>query len=127
MARVGREVWSKRVERWRESGLTAKEYAAEIGINANTLSHWGWQLRGEERPKRRRRSAGKNVATQAGWVEVVRPVGELMTADGRAETESAARSGGWFEVVVASGRIVRVPNDFDRDALDRLLSVVEAR
>lgn len=46
MARDGREVWAKRVERWRESGLTAKEYAAEVGLNPNTLTHWGSRLEG---------------------------------------------------------------------------------
>ncbi len=31
----------------------------------------------------------------------------------------------WFEVVLPSGRMVRVPESFDADALGRLLSVVE--
>ncbi len=34
-------------------------------------------------------------------------------------------AGRWFEVVLASGRVVRVPELFDGDALGRLLSVVE--
>jgi hypothetical protein len=34
MARERRDVWEKRVERWRESGLTAQEYAAEIGVES---------------------------------------------------------------------------------------------
>src|SRR5690349_21110962 len=46
MAREAREVWAKRVERLADSGLTAKEYAAEIGVNANTLAGWRWRLRG---------------------------------------------------------------------------------
>src|SRR5512143_3004069 len=45
MARDAREVWAKRVERLVDSGLTAKEYAAEIGVNANTLAGWRWRLR----------------------------------------------------------------------------------
>ncbi len=32
-----REQWAKRVERWKDSGLTAKEFAAETGINAQSL------------------------------------------------------------------------------------------
>jgi hypothetical protein len=31
----------------------------------------------------------------------------------------------WFEVVLQSGRIVRVPESFDAGALGRLLAVVE--
>jgi hypothetical protein len=37
MDRESRETWAKRVERWRDSGLTAKEYAAELGINVRSL------------------------------------------------------------------------------------------
>ncbi len=44
MERVSRETWSKRVERWKDSGLTAAEYAAEAGINAHSLSWWKWRL-----------------------------------------------------------------------------------
>ena len=44
MARDAREVWAKRVEQLADSGLTAKEFAAEIGVNANTLAGWKWRL-----------------------------------------------------------------------------------
>jgi hypothetical protein len=49
MARESREVWVKRVERWRESGLTAAEFAAEVGINAGSLRHWSWRVDAERR------------------------------------------------------------------------------
>ncbi len=41
-----REAWAKRVERWKDSGLSAKEYAAETGLNAHSLSWWRWRLAG---------------------------------------------------------------------------------
>ncbi len=44
MDRTSREEWAKRVERWRDSGLTAAEFAAELGINAHSLSWWKWRL-----------------------------------------------------------------------------------
>jgi hypothetical protein len=31
--RASAEEWQKRVERWRESGLSADQFAAELGIN----------------------------------------------------------------------------------------------
>jgi len=34
------EEWVRRVVGWRRSGLTAKQYAATIGVNEGTLSHW---------------------------------------------------------------------------------------
>ena len=44
MSRTSRAEWAKRVERWQDSGLTAKEYAAETGLNASTLSYWKRRL-----------------------------------------------------------------------------------
>jgi transposase len=45
MERANREVWAKRVERWQDSGLTAKEFAAELDVSANSLTFWRWKLR----------------------------------------------------------------------------------
>jgi hypothetical protein len=42
-ARGARE-WAKRVERWRDSGLTTAEFAAELGINSKTLTCCAWTL-----------------------------------------------------------------------------------
>jgi hypothetical protein len=42
--RASREEWAKRVKRWRESGLSAEQYASELGINAGTLKFWKYQL-----------------------------------------------------------------------------------
>jgi len=33
MGRASRAVWAKRVERWGDSGLTAKQFAAEIDVS----------------------------------------------------------------------------------------------
>ena len=35
---------AKWVERWKDSGLTAKEFAAEAGLKASALYHWRSQL-----------------------------------------------------------------------------------
>ena len=131
MTRDGHEVWAKRVERWRESGLTAKEFAAELGINANTLTHWGWRLRQDtERPKRRRRRGPVGSAKAAGWVEVV--AGDatrsaIETVPVASAPAGAPSKAAWFEMVLGGGRVLRVPADFDDGALGRLLAVVEAR
>lgn len=42
--RTSREEWRKRVERWKDSGLTAEQYAAELGINAKTLQFWRYKV-----------------------------------------------------------------------------------
>lgn len=104
MARAQREIWVKRVERWRESGLTAGDYARETGINAHTLQHWSWRLK---RGDRERAPKAKQSAPLS-FVEVKGPV-----ADER------------IEVVLGSGTVVRVSRGFDVDALRRLLSVLQ--
>ena len=36
MGRASREVWIKRIERWRESGVGAKEFAQQVGVEVDT-------------------------------------------------------------------------------------------
>jgi hypothetical protein len=49
--RASRDEWRRPVDRWKDSGLTAKEFAAKTGINAGTLQFWSYKLR---RPAPRR-------------------------------------------------------------------------
>ena len=132
MGRESREVWEKRVARWRDSGLSAREFAAEVGVNAGTLGWWSSRLRQDEPGKaapapRRRGRVDRDGAARAAapppsvkWVEVV-------GVDGSSGMqERAAASSPVFEVVVA-GRTIRVPSDFDADSLRRLIAVLEAR
>ena len=117
MARDGRETWVKRVARWRDSGLTAKEFAAEMGINANTLAHWSWQLRDQQTPLRATRRRGK--APEPQFVEVVAPVAA-------AQVPPAAKVDP-LELVLHDGLCLRVPVHFDADALRRVVAVLVGR
>lgn len=127
MARTAAEEWAKRVERWKDSGLTAKEFEAETGIKASTLSYWRWRLgvaerqAGEPDPssgrKRRARVRSKRRETggqKASFVEV--PMSAV------AESKSSAV----LELVLGSGLIVRVPKEFDEGTLTRVVRAVEA-
>ena len=111
MERVSRETWAKRVERWADSGLTAKEFAAEAGLNPSTLSYWKWRLRGK-RPATSRR------ATARGAARTVSPLSFVEVTKGVAAAEL-------FEIELCSGVRVRVPGSFDAEALSRLLGVLE--
>jgi transposase-like protein len=108
----------KRVERWRDSGLTLKEYAAEIGVNANTLAGWRWRLRSDEVP------AARGAPTAPSFVEIIAPpdAGHAVAA-----TAPAPRAAEPFELILSSGRRVRVPVEFDGRALRRLVDALEAR
>jgi hypothetical protein len=48
-SRVARKEWAKRVEHWRDSGLSCAEFAAELGVNPRTLTYWKWMLNKEAR------------------------------------------------------------------------------
>ena len=48
MARASREVWIERIERWRDSGLGAKEFAEQVGVEVDRLRHWKWRLAKED-------------------------------------------------------------------------------
>src|ERR1700691_5787790 len=117
MDRESRETWAKRVERWRDSGLTAKEYAAAVGINAQSLAWWKWRLsstaaapKAALRPRREARRLAPPAAPPLTFVE--------MTAAVTAEP---------MEVVLPSSIRIRVPSAFDAAALSRLLEVLDAR
>jgi hypothetical protein len=107
MGRVRRATWQERVTRWRESGLTAREYAAQIGVNANTLANWHYKLRRE----------AVTPAASLQFVEV--------TSGGAVAATPATHDP--YEVVLTNGRAVRVPSQFDADGLRRLLDVLEGR
>ena len=119
MARESREIWAERVERWRDSGLSVKEFARELGVNYNTLAGWRYRLRAEaaaasaagkrEGGSSPRSVARANVAKALQFVELVRPPAVEQR----------------FEVVTAGGWTVRVPAQFDGETLERLLSIVE--
>jgi transposase len=115
MERTSREAWAKRVERWRDSGLTAKEYAAEVGVNAHSLSWWKWRLssgaKSRKRAPRTRRPTTPSVTTSPlTFVEV---------------TSSVVHES--LEVVLPSSIRIRVPATFDAPTLGRLLDVLEHR
>jgi hypothetical protein len=114
MERTSREEWAKRVERWRDSGLTAAEYAAELGINGHSLSWWKWRLAGKPAkrgPTRRSSSRRPPVSVAPSpltFLEMTPPV----------QREP-------LEIVLPTGIRIRVPSDFDVGALGRLLGVLE--
>ncbi len=132
MGRESREIWEKRVARWRDSGLSAREFAAEVGVNAGTLGWWSSRLRRSEpvevpTGQRRTRSGRAEPAASAPspvasvkWLEVIGEEGQS------AERGRAAAPMPVFELIVA-GRTIRVPGGFGAESLRRLIAVVEAR
>ena len=109
--RRSRAAWLEEVQRWRQSGQSAADYARQRGLHAGTLMVWGSKLRGElavvgpsARPSR------------VGFlpVHVSEPLGA-----------GSAASSGQLEVVLRNGRRVVVSGDFGAERLARLLDIAE--
>ena len=113
---VSPEEWGKRVARWRDSGLSARQFAQELGINHHSLTTWatrlkqGYDRKQEAAQARERRSRRKT-----------QPAASLTLVEVTGLPEPSPSS---FELVVG-GRVVRVPAQFDSKALLRLLAVLE--
>jgi transposase len=107
MVRGTQERWSERVERWRESGLTAGEFSRKIGVSKATLYWWSSKL-----PSRREKTSLVRAAAPSPITFVEMPL-------------RARRSP--IEVILPSGHRLRLPSDFEAPAVERLLDVLEHR
>src|SRR5579864_2261063 len=114
-----REKWAKRVERWKDSGLSAKDFGAETGISARSLTCWRWHLsKGDAAPKppRRRRSTPKVP-------EVMTKLPTLSTMKFVEMAAAVSREG--LEVVLPSAIRICVRPGFDVTTFSRLLDALE--
>ena len=117
-----REQWARRIQRWKDSGLPAKAFAAELGINARSLAWWKWELSKSEAavvtalPRRRRSRSAPAAATLAKTISPITFV-EM----------TASLTGEPLEIVLPSTLRVRVPVGFDDATLVRLLDVMDRR
>lgn len=105
--RTGRAEWSKRVRRWRRSRLTAREFAAQAGLNAGTLMYWASRLKKEAATPTRAASSQREPLRL--------PLVEL----------TATASAEYFELELGAGRRLRIPAGFDAAGLERLLVVLD--
>jgi hypothetical protein len=122
--RVTREEWAKRVERWRDSGLTCAEFSAELGINPRTLTYWKWVLGKEARGEKRAWPRRKGQSSRA-----MRAPPTIAPAESRGliEIQVAPSSDVRIELELGGGRRLRIPAGFDPQGLKKLLDMLEAR
>jgi transposase-like protein len=91
---------------WKESGLQMSAFAAREGLDPQRLWRWRRQL-GTPDPMAFEEIVHRDATSPRGGEEIA-----------RAEREP-------FEIVLASGRVVRVPASFDATALRQLLTIVD--
>jgi len=117
MGREPRELWAKRVERWTDSGLTAAEFGAEIGVDPQRLTRWKWRLKAAKTTSSKERETPAPNEAPA-FVEVM---AQPVPTKPRKEPPEA------LEIVLHGGLRVRVPVGFDSAGLVRVISVLESR
>jgi hypothetical protein len=117
MAKASRAEWAKRVERWQDSGLTAKEFAAELAVSPNSLTFWKWKLRRERAEQSAAVSKAMKPVVKASEPKFLQLVGT------HGEAAGAAAS---LEVVIRGDIVVRVPPCFDDHMLTRVLRALGA-
>ena len=93
--REKRDVWAKRVERWKDSGLTCSEFCAEVGVNPRTLKYWSWRLQKDAAP------AAGGAAKGRRRVEAKSEVPAAQTLRKRTLTKKRAAEPTFMEVVTA--------------------------
>ena len=96
------------MERWHDSGLSAEQFAAELGISAATLKAWKYKLG----------HRALAASPMRKFRETTAPVIEILET-----TSSRVRHG--FELELKGGRRLHIPSDFDAPALGRLLTILE--
>lgn len=109
--RRSRAEWLEEVRRWRESGQSAAEYAAEHGLHSGTLGGWASKVRGV-------------VAARPGGGRPRKSVFVPLRV-AQAPTMSAETEPGEIEVVLLNGRRVRLSGNFEGGAVARLLAILE--
>jgi hypothetical protein len=103
-----------------EEGLSREEAAARAGVKPNTLSWWRCELKRRDRDGvHRRRGQGKS---DVGPPELL-PV-RVQDVVARA-TFLGSMGPTPYEVVLGSGRVVRVPRDFDDRSVQSLVRLLE--
>ena len=102
---------AKWVERWKDSGLTAKEFAAEAGLKASALYNWSAQLASAAR---KRSVAGDVVAPQA--LRSATPLPRVIELPVAAVASAPAM----IELLLGDVR-VRVPAGVDEETLTRVV------
>jgi hypothetical protein len=128
MARTSSEQWAKHVERWRDSGLSAKEFAVETGLKASTLSYWRWKLSAAARASA---DGEAEVAQTAGKAELKRRVerrrrtARVLPSCVELPVATVATAPAMLELLLGDVR-VRVPSDFDEAALTRVVRALGA-
>ena len=114
--------WRDQSEDWESSSLTQADFCAERGLSLPSLRWWRWKLKQEDS------GSTSSVAPEEGSgmrLVPVRVVDAELQSPPPMSSSVSAQPASAFEVLLESGTCIRVPGDFDAEALSRLLRTLE--
>ena len=103
--------WRRIVEKWRSSGLLARDFAAQQKISPGTLYWWSSRL-GKQQPAR-------NIDATAATMPKLLPVEIIDEAPRIAQPPPAA-----LEIVLPHGEVIRVPPGADLIQFRRVVAAL---
>jgi transposase-like protein len=110
--------WRRLLGRWRQSGLTGRDFCAEHGVSEPSFYSWRREI---ARRDQQQATARKRTAPAAAPTMVTPQCGGAFL---QLALESSAPPPA-IEVVLAQGRLLRVRPGFDAASLHQLLRLLE--
>ena len=129
--------WRGAIEQWRQSSQTVRSYCRAQGLKESAFYFWRRELtrRGDEHsrrwqpagktPKRGRAATPAHPRSQA--VPGPLPADAAQFLPVRIVSPAVEENRNGLEIALADGRVLRVPQGFDRQTLADVLAVLEAR
>jgi hypothetical protein len=99
----------------RRQGQGHAEVARRLGVSPQTVKWWSWRIGARARAGRKGRTAGKPAS---------RPSGSAKRSPSFIEVHLGSAPAWPFEVLLGSGKAVRVAAGFDAADLRRLLNAI---
>ena len=126
---VKERFWRRLVRLWRGSGWTVRDFCAEHGVSEASFFSWRRTLAERDQQRAGRRGRPNATANGDGKAGVLALDAEAAAPDGRPAfvPVRVVATTMTFEVVLHSGRVVRVPAGFEAASLRQLLAVLEER
>ena len=122
MDKTSKQQRAKWVERWKDSGLTARDFAAEVGLKASALYYWSSQLSAAGRVEADNRGEVPELPMRSRGARDANPAPRFSQPSDFVELPIAAvaQTPVMLELMLG-GVCVRVPSGFDEVTLTRVV------
>jgi hypothetical protein len=131
--------WQRLVGAWEKSGLSQAEFCRRRRIEPASFGWWKRKLLGagkKDRHRVRRGSGARGTRGAVDFVEVAFPPQALGTGPmaPTGVSDPTAPKSRWtlptgsylYEIGLSSGRVIRVPRNFDPAVVSQLIAIVES-